>query len=155
MVLFNTPIVFVGSGKITANVNSILFKDTFLTNALAFSQAGHAGLDVRFVSTSVVGALNELMDGLRTTSGTTIANGRVKGFVRGVDAQLFVHDITHSLGTYDVTVDMYSADPSGFPGVAKPTIVTYSPITTNTVRVELDSAASGFFIVTGYLNRVS
>jgi hypothetical protein len=155
MIFFNTPIVFVGSGKITANVNSILFKDTFLTNALAFCQAGHAGLDVRFVSTSVVGALNELMDGLRTTSGTTTANGRVQGFVRGIDAQLFVHDITHSLGTYDITVDMYSADPSGFPGVAKPTIVTYSPITSNTVRVELDSAASGFFIVTGYRNRVA
>ena len=155
MVLFNTPIVFVGSGKITANVNSILFKDTFLTNALALSQAGQAGLDVRFVSTSIVGALNELLDGLRTTSGNVTSGGRVLGYVKGVDAQLFVHDLTHSLGTYDVTVDMYSADPSGFPGVAKPTIVNYSPITSNTVRVELDSAASGWFIVTGYRQRVA
>ena len=154
MVLFNTPIIFVGSGKITANVSSIFFDDTFLTNPLAFSQAGHAGLDARFVASSVVGALNELKDNVVGTSGAISAGGRVVGFVQGVDASAFVHDLTHSLGTYDVTVNMYSADPSGFPGVAKPVIVNYSPISTNVVRVELDSAASGFFIVTGYKQRV-
>lgn len=155
MVLFNSPIVFVGSGKISSNVSSIFFDDTFLTNPLAFSQAGHAGLDARFVASSVVGALNELKDNVVGTSGSIASSTpRVVGFVTGIDAQQFVHDIAHSLGTYDVTVDMYSSDPSGFPGVAKPVIVNYSPISTNTVRVELDSAASGFFIVTGYKQRV-
>lgn len=152
MVLFNTPIIFVGSGKITSSVSSIFFDDTFLTNPLAFCQAGHAGLDARFVATSVVGALNELKDNVVGTSGAVTP--RVLGYVVGVDTQAFVHDLTHALGTYDVTVDMYNADPSGFPGVAKPVIVNYSPISTSTVRVELDSAASGFFIVTGYRARV-
>ena len=155
MILFNTPIVFVGSGRISSNVSSIFFDDTFLTNPLAFCQAGHAGLDARFVSSSVVGALNELKDNVVGTSGSIAASTpRVLGYVVGVDSQAFVHDLTHALGTYDVTVDMYSADPSGFPGVAKPVIVNYSPISTNVVRVELDSAASGFFIVTGYRQRV-
>jgi hypothetical protein len=142
MVLFNTPIIFVGSGKITSNVSSIFFDDTFLTNPLAFCQAGHAG------------ALNELKDNVVGTSGAISAGGRVVGYVQGVDTLAFVHDLAHALGTYDVTVNMYNADPSGFPGVAKPVIVNYSPISTSTVRVELDSAASGFFIVTGYKQRV-
>ena len=154
MILVNTPLIFVGSGKITSNVSSIFFDDTFLTNPLAFCQAGHAGLDARFVATSVVGALNELKDNVVGTSGSIAAGGRVVGYVVGVDAQAFVHDLTHALGTYDVTVNMYNADPSGFPGVAKPVIMNYSPITTNVVRVELDAAASGFFIVTGYRHRV-
>ena len=153
MVLFNTPNIFVGSGKITANTSTIFFDDTFLTNALALAQAGHAGLDGRFVNNSIVGALNELKDNVVGTSGSAVP--RVLSYVRGVDASQFVHDITHNLGTYDVLVDMYSADPSGFPGVAKPTIVTYSPISVNIVRVELDSAASGFFIVTGHKGRVA
>lgn len=154
MILVNTPLIFVGSGKITANVSSIFFDDTFLTNPLAFCETGHAGLDARFVATSVVGALNELKDNVVGTSGSIAAGGRVVGHVTGIDTSAFVHDILHSLGTYDVTVNMYNADPSGFPGVAKPVIVNYSPITTNTVRVELDSAASGFFITTGYRQRV-
>ncbi len=154
MVLFNTPIIFVGSGKITSNVSSIFFDDTFLTNPLAFCQTGHAGLDARFVASSVVGALNELKDNVVGTSGTIAAAGRVVGYVTGVNTLAFVHDLTHALGTYDVTVDMYAADPSGFPGVAKPVIVNYSPISPSIVRVELDSAASGFFIVTGYKQRV-
>lgn len=152
MILVNTPLIFVGSGKITAQVSSIFFDDVFLTNPLAFCQTGHAGLDARFVATSVVGALNELKDNVVGTSGAVTP--RVLGYVVGVDTQAFVHDLTHALGTYDVTVDMYNADPSGFPGVAKPVIVNYSPISTSQVRVELDSAASGFFIVTGYRARV-
>lgn len=154
MILFNTPIIFVGSGKITSNVASILFDDTFLTNPLALSQTGHAGLDARFVSTSIVGALNELKDNVVGTSGSLGTAGRVVGYVTGISTSAFVHDITHSLGTFDVTVDMYSADPSGFPGVARPVIVNYSPLTSNSVRVELDASASGFFIVTGYKQRV-
>ena len=152
MILVNTPLIFVGSGKITAQVSSIFFDDVFLTNPLAFCQTGHAGLDARFVATSVVGALNELKDNVVGTSGAVTP--RVLGYVVGVDTQAFVHDLTHALGTYDVTVNMYNADPSGFPGVAKPVIMNYSPITTNIVRVELDAAASGFFIVTGYKQRV-
>jgi hypothetical protein len=154
MVLFNTPILFVGSGKITANTASIFFDDTYLTNPLALSDAGHTGLDGRFVNSSIVGALNELKDNVVGTSGSISSASRVVGYVTGISTSAFVHNITHSLGTFDVTVDMYNFDPSGFPGTARPVIVNYSPTSANAVRVELDASASGFFIVTGFKQRV-
>lgn len=154
MVLFNTPILFVGSGKITANTASIFFDDTYLTNPIPLSETNQAGLDARFVNTSIVGAINELKDNVVNTSGSLGTAGRVVGFVTGISTSAFVHDITHSLGTFDVTVDMYNFDPSGYAGTARPVIVNYSPTSANAVRVELDASASGFFIVTGFKQRV-
>ena len=42
MSLFNTKVEFIGSGKIKANVDTILFEDTYLTTTLAVAEAGHA-----------------------------------------------------------------------------------------------------------------
>lgn len=146
MALFNTRIDFVGSGKIAASVDTILFEDTYLTGVLPVAEDGHAGLDGRFVNTSILGALNELMDGLQTTSGNV--NASVLCYTEGVDTSQFVHTLTHSLGTLDLVVQMYDADPASGP-VAKNVITCWTPVDTNTVRVELDASASGYFVVMG------
>jgi len=144
MALFNTKVEFIGSGKIKANVDTILFEDTFLTGTLAVSETGHADLDVRFVSNSILGALNELLDGLVETSGNVNAN--VSCFTESVDTSLFVHTITHSLGSLDLLLQMYDQNPASGP-IATNIITCWTPVDLNTVRVELDAAASGHFVI--------
>ncbi|MHA2063077.1 MAG: hypothetical protein ACXABY_01730 [Candidatus Thorarchaeota archaeon] len=146
MSLFNTKVEFIGSGKIKANVDTILFEDTYLTSTLAVAEAGHADLDGRFVSASILGALNELMDGLTETSGNVATS--VLSYTEGVDTALFVHTLTHGLGTMDLMLQMYDADPASGP-VAVNVMTCWTPIDNNNVRVELDAAASGYFVVHG------
>lgn len=146
MALFNTKVEFIGSGKIKANVDTILFEDTYLTSTLSLAEAGHADLDVRFVSNSILGALNELLDGLVETSGNVDVG--VKCYTESVDTDLFVHTLTHSLGTLDLMVQMYDANPASGP-VATNIITCWTPEDSNTVRIELDAAASGHFVVFG------
>ena len=101
MSLFNTKIEFVGSGKIQANVDTILFEDTFLTDTLAVSETGHADLDVRFINDSILGALNELLDGLITTSGIprgaelffTPVSGTTFVMEHGLDSEVWAWDM--------------------------------------------------------------
>tara|TARA_R110002094_G_scaffold201798_2_gene173202 strand:+ start:6154 stop:6807 length:654 start_codon:yes stop_codon:yes gene_type:complete len=217
MTFINSILDFVGSGVIRAGVDSVIFRDTYITNELPVAETGQASLDGRFVASSILGALNELVDGLNTTSGLVLAdpghtsinglsgiltltspNGSiligdgpqaielsglftttsgalvqqhsadllilsglilpttasVTSYVEGVDTSAFVHDITHGLGTFDVAVTYYNMDPSGSPGVAQPVIICYSPTSANVVRVELDSSASGHFMVMGSQYRV-
>jgi len=146
MALFNTRIEFVGSGKILANVDTILFEDTYLTDTLAVSEAGHADLDVRFVSNSILGALNELLDGLIETSGNVNAN--VSCYTERVDTAAFVHDINHNLNTSGILLQMFDADPGSGP-VSQNVVVCYTPLDDNTVRVLLDAEASGYFVLVG------
>jgi len=146
MALYNTKINFVGSGTITAGADTILFGDTFIDGVLPLAEAGHSGLDVRFVNTSILGALNELLDGLVDTSGS-ITPG-VSCYVEGVDTPQFVHTLSHNLGTLAITLQMYDADPASGP-VATNVMTCWTPIDANTVQVELDAAASGYFVVMG------
>lgn len=146
MALFNTKVEFIGSGKIKANVDTILFEDTFLTTTLAVAEAGHADLDGRFVSASILGALNELLDGLVETSGNVSLN--VLCFTEAVDSSLFVHTINHSLNTQDLVVQMYDADPASGPAATN-LVVCWTPIDADNVRIELDAASSGYFVVMG------
>jgi len=103
-------------------------------------------LDVRFVSDSILGALNELLDGLTETSGNVDVG--VKCYTESVDVSAFVHNLTHSLGTLDLMVQMYDANPTSGP-VAVNIITCWTPVDTNTVRIELDASASGHFVVFG------
>jgi hypothetical protein len=144
MVLFNAHVEFVGSGNIIAGVDTVRFEDTFITTDLPVAEAGHAGLDARFVNTSILGALNELMDGLTTTSGQS----SVTCYSEAVDTSLFVHNLNHALSTFNVNVTMYDANPISGPA-ANNVIACFTPIDADNVRVELDAAASGFFIVWG------
>jgi hypothetical protein len=144
MCLFNSKIEFIGSGKIKANVDTILFEDTYLTGTLALAEAGQADLDSRFVSNSILGAINELMQGLTDTSGLN----RVICYAESVDSAAYVHTLTHSLNTFDLTLQMYDADPESGPG-ARPVIVCWTPTDADTVRVELDAPASGHFVIFG------
>lgn len=154
MSLINSPLEFVGSGKIRANVDTVRFFDTYLSSNLPVAEQGHADLDVRFIANSILGALNELLDGLVATSGQIVAPNRVVSSVHGINTVAFVHNITHNLGTFDLNVTYYNSDPSGFPGVAQPVIVSYSPTSANAVRVLLDTAASGHFVIMGSKARV-
>jgi len=142
MALINGKLEFIGSGKIKANVDTILFEDTYITNTLSIAETGHAGLDARFVSASILGALNELMDGLTATSG----NNSVTCYTENVDTATFVHTLTHSLNSFDLIVQMYDVDPASGP-VANNVITCWTPVDLNSVRVELDTAASGRFVV--------
>jgi len=146
MALFNTKVEFIGSGKIKANVDTILFEDTYLTTTLAVAETGHADLDVRFVSNSILGALNELLDGLVETSGNVSTS--VLCYTESVDTTEFVHTLTHGLGSLDLMVQMYDANPLSGP-VATNIITCFTPEDLNTVRIELDAAASGHFVVFG------
>jgi len=146
MALYNSKITFVGSGTITAGVDTILFGDTYLADYLPLTEAGHSGLDTRFVNTSILGALNELIDGLVDTSGS-ITPG-VSCYVEAVDAAQFVHTLSHNLGTLAITLQMYDADPASGP-VATNVMTCWTPVDGNNVRVELDAAASGYFVVMG------
>ena len=146
MALFNTKVEFIGSGKIKANVDTILFEDTYLTGTLAVAEAGHADLDVRFVSDSILGALNELLNGLIDTSGLVAQN--VLCYTEAVDTPAFVHTLTHSLGTLDLMVQMYDANPASGP-VATNIVTCWTPEDLNTVRIELDASTSGYFVVFG------
>lgn len=146
MALFNTKIEFIASGRIKANVDTILFEDTYLTGTLAVAEEGHADLDVRFVSNSILGALNELLDGLVETSGSISTS--VLCYTEAVDTALFLHTLTHGLGTFDLMVQMYDANPASGP-VAVNVIAAFTPIDLNTVQIDLDAAASGHFVVFG------
>ncbi len=146
MALFNTKIEFIGSGKIKANVDTILFEDTYLTGTLAVAEEGHADLDVRFVSNSVLGALNELLDGLVETSGSVAIS--VQCYTEAVDTAAFLHTLTHGLGTTDLMVQMYDANPASGP-VAVNVVTAFTPIDLNTVQIDLDASASGHFVVFG------
>ena len=146
MALYNTKVEFIGSGKIKANVDTILFEDTYLMGTLAVAEAGHADLDVRFVSNSILGALNELLNGLIDTSG--LVNQNVLCYTESVDSSLFVHTLTHGLGTLDLVLQMYDENPASGP-IATNIVTCWTPIDLNTVRVELDAAASGHFVVMG------
>lgn len=146
MGLFNTRIQFVGSGVISAGVDTILFQDTFIDGFLPLAEAGHSGLDVRFVSSSILGALNELLDGLIDTSGSVSQS--VQCYTEAVDTVQFVHTLTHNLGTLALQLQMYDADPASGP-VATNVMTCWRPIDLNTVQVELDAAASGYFVVIG------
>ncbi len=146
MSLFNTRIEFLGSGRIKANVDTILFEDTYLTTTLSVSEAGHAELDGRFVNASILGAINELMDGLTDTSGLIAQN--VLCYTESVDTASFVHTITHSLGTFDIMLQMFDENPASGP-IANNMTICWTPITLNSVRIELDASASGHFVVMG------
>jgi hypothetical protein len=89
MVLFNAQIEFVSSGVIVANTDTIHFKDSFITTSLPVAEAGHPALDSRFVNSSILGALNELLNGLIDTSGTSL----VRCYTEGVDAALATHTL--------------------------------------------------------------
>jgi hypothetical protein len=154
MSLINSFLDFVGSGIIRANADSVIFRDTYLTGDLPVAETGQASLDARFVASSILGAINELIDGLATTSGLVSSPDRVTSYVEGVDTSAFVHNINHSLGTFDIAVTYYNMDPSGSPGVAQPVIVSYYPTSADDVRVELDASASGHFVVMGAQYRV-
>lgn len=146
MAFLNSRINFVGSGYISAAVDTILFQDTYLTNALGLAEAGHAGLDTRFVNESILGAINELMDGLTDTSG--LVTSSVICYTESVDTPQFVHTLSHALGTLNLMIQMYDQDPASGP-IATPIGVCWTPIDANTVRIELDAAASGHFVVMG------
>ena len=146
MALFNTKIEFIGSGKIKANVDTILFEDTYLTDTLAVAEAGHADLDVRFVSNSILGALNELLDGLVETSGNVSVS--VQCYTEAVDAPAFLHTLTHNLDTLNLMVQMMDTDPESGP-VAVNVVTSWTPIDANTVQIDLDASASGHFVVFG------
>lgn len=146
MSLFNTKIDFVGSGKIRASVDTILFEDTYLSSTLAIAEAGHADLDVRFVSNSILGALNELLDGLVETSGNAGLN--VLCYTESVDVPTFVHTLTHNLGTLDLMIQMYDANPASGPAATN-VMTCWTPVDANTVQIELDAATSGHFVVMG------
>lgn len=146
MALFNAKIDFVGSGQIRAAVDTILFEDTYIDGVLRLAEAGHSGLDVRFVNNSILGALNELLDGLVTTSGQLGASGPC--YSESVDTPAYVHNIVHGLGTFDLILQMFDANPASGPG-AQNVMACYTPVDENTVRVELDAAASGHFVVLG------
>lgn len=145
MALFNAKLEFVGSGQIKANVDTILFSDTYIDGALALAEAGHSGLDVRFVNNSILGAINELLDGLIDTSGSIGAS--VQCYTEAVDTPQFVHTLTHGLGTTALQLQMYDLDPAG--GGAQNVMTCWTPVDDNTVQVELDAQASGFFVVLG------
>ena len=147
MALQNSKITFVGSGKIEASVDTILFEDTYLTGTLALAEAGHADLDVRFVSNSILGALNELLDGLITTSGQV--QSTVMCHIEAIDSPAFVHTITHNLATSGVLLQIYDQDPGSVPGAATNVNACWFPVDDNNIRVEFDAAASGYFVVVG------
>lgn len=145
MALFNAKIDFVGSGQIRAGVDTILFEDTYIDGVLRLAEAGHSGLDTRFVNNSILGALNELLDGLITTSGNVGAS--VLCYTESVDTPAFVHTLQHDLGTVDLMVQMFDSDPVG--GDATNVLMCFTPVDNNNVRIELDAATSGHFVVFG------
>tara|TARA_S200002703_G_C3789992_1_gene243784 strand:- start:621 stop:1103 length:483 start_codon:yes stop_codon:yes gene_type:complete len=156
MANYYSKIEFIGSGQINARGGPLLFKDPNLSDWITLTDPGHSGLDGRFNNTSILGALNELVDGLVEASGIALAASGVAAnnansvtcYTEAVDTPLFVHDIAHNLGTFGITMQMFDANPASGPG-ANNIITCWSPLDINTVRVELDVAASGYFVVFG------
>jgi hypothetical protein len=140
MSLFNTKVEFIGSGKIKANVDTILFEDTFLADTLAVAEAGHADLDVRFTTDSILGALNELMDGLTDVSGSV---GGIELFFTPASGIEFVME--HGLETDVWAWDMWSTDGTPIASIMPENVY---PSGNNHVAVELDEAASGRLVLT-------
>ncbi len=140
MSLFNTKVEFVGSGKIQANVDTILFEDTFLTDTLAVSEAGHADLDVRFINDSILGALNELLDGLITTSGATRG---AELFFTPASGTTFVME--HGLDSEVWAWDMWCTDEDPIAFITPENVY---PSGADHVAVVLDQAASGRLVLT-------
>ena len=145
MALYYSKIDFVGSGLIRSHGGTIFFGDPHLADYIPLTDPGHSGLDLRLNNRSLVGALNEVIDALVETSGQV---NQSNCYSEGVDQELYVHDISHNLGTYNVTMQMFNADPASGPG-AMNSMTCWSPIDQNTIRVELDSPASGYFVVFG------
>ena len=156
MAHYYSKIEFIGSGQIMSHADTIIFRDANMSGELRLSDPGHSQLDGRFANTSILGALNERVDGLVEASGIAVAasglaannSSSVSCYTEAVDTPLFVHDVTHNLGTFGVTMQMFDANPASGPG-ANNIIACWSPLDINTVRVELDVAASGFFVVFG------
>lgn len=145
MILINSTARFLGSGIIRADQDTVIFRDTFLTDELRVAEAGQADLDGRFVTDSILGALNELKDNVVTTSGQIGSN--VMRFTAALDTVAFVHDVVHGLNSFFVTTALYDQNPASAPGQARPVLASVYPLDANTVRLELDNAASGFLIV--------
>jgi len=156
MAHYYSKIEFIGSGVIKSHVDTIIFRDANTSGEIRLTDPGHNNLDGRFANSSILGALNELVDGLVETSGIALAasglaannSNSVTCYTEAVDTPLFVHDVAHNLGTFGVTLQMFDANPASGPG-ANNIITCWSPLDINTVRVELDVAASGFFVVFG------
>lgn len=154
MAFYYAKINFIGSGQINAQGGPLLFKDPNLADWIALTDPGHSGLDGRFVNTSILGALNELVDGLNVASGIAVAASGIAAsnassvtcYSESVDSPQFVHDISHNLNTFNLMLQMFDANPASGPGSSN-IITCWSPIDANTVRVELDVSASGHFVV--------
>ena len=154
MAFYYAKINFIGSGQINAQGGPLAFKDPNLADWITLTDPGHSGLDGRFVNTSILGAINELIDGLVEASGIAlaasgIATGNANGvtcYSESVDTPQFVHNISHNLNTFNLMFQMFDADPASGPG-ANNIITCWSPIDANTVQVELDVSASGHFVV--------
>lgn len=142
MVLINQKLEFIGSGKIKANVDTILFEDTYLTDTLAVAEAGHADLDVRFVSDSILGALNELMDGLTDSSGVA-TSGTAELLFTPASGIEFVME--HGLETEIWAWDMWCTDVLPIASIMPENVY---PSGINHVAVVLDQAASGRLVLT-------
>lgn len=145
MILINSTVRFLGSGILDADVDTIIFRDQHITTQLPVSEIGHAGLDGSFVSQSILGALNELKSNVVGTSGQITAS--VTRFTQAIDTVAFVHNVTHNLNSFFVTTALYDQSPASAPGAARPVLASIYPTSANAVRIELDSAASGFLIV--------
>jgi hypothetical protein len=145
MILINSTARFLGSGVLKADQDTIIFRDTYLTGDLKVAEAGQAALDDRFVTDSVLGAINELKDNVVGTSGQITSS--VTKFTQALDTVAFIHDVSHGLNSFFVTTALYDQSPASVPGQARPVLANIYPIDANTVRVELDNAASGFLIV--------
>lgn len=145
MILINSTARFLGSGIIRADQDTVLFRDQHIVGDLRVSEVGQAQLDNRFVTDSILGALNELKDNVVGTSGQITAS--VTRFTQALDTVAFVHDVTHNLNSFFVTTALYDQSPASAPGVARPVLASIYPTSPNAVRIELDNAASGFLIV--------
>tara|TARA_R110002096_G_scaffold289124_1_gene483353 strand:- start:2821 stop:6261 length:3441 start_codon:yes stop_codon:yes gene_type:complete len=76
MAIINTPLNFAGSGQITASQGTIHFFDEFTgPTGIPFSELGQQRLIEFYTATSILGAVNEVMDGLITTSGLISGGG--------------------------------------------------------------------------------
>lgn len=145
MILINSTARFLGSGILQADQDTFSFRDTFIIDQLKLAEAGQAGLDVRFIAASILGALNELKNDVVDTSGQ-ISTG-VMRYTEAINTVAFVHDVTHNLGSFFITTALYDQSPVSAPGQARQVFANIYPLDANTVRIELDNAASGFIVV--------
>ena len=145
MIFINSTARFLGSGIIHANQDTVLFRDTYIVGDLKVAEAGQAQLDNRFVTDSILGALNELKDNVVGTSGLVTAG--VARFTQAIDTVAFVHNVTHNLNSFFPITALYDQSPASVPGLARTVLANIYPTSANAVRIELDNAASGFLVV--------